>query len=167
MAPTYSLIELNAMSELDFIAALGHIFEQTPRIAQQAWLQRPFVSITDLHQKMVAIVDQLPPAQQIDLICAHPDLGSRAKMAEASVKEQAGVGLDQLTASEYDRFQALNQTYKAKFGFPFIIAVRNHTKTTILEAFEQRLQNTPEQEQQTALAEIATIAQFRLQDSLR
>ncbi|OUC14117.1 MAG: OHCU decarboxylase [Alkalinema sp. CACIAM 70d] len=167
MIQNYSLAQLNAMSEADFITALGHIFEQTPRIAQMAWLQRPFVSLADLHQKMVAIVDQLPSAQQIDLICAHPDLGSRAKMAEASVKEQAGVGLDQLTASEYDRFQSLNQAYKAKFGFPFIIAVRNHTKATILEAFEQRLQNTPEQEQQTALAEIATIAQFRLQDSIQ
>lgn len=167
MIQNYSLAQLNAMSEADFITALGHIFEQTPRIAQMAWLRRPFVSLADLHQKMVAIVDQLPSAQQIDLICAHPDLGSRAKMAEASVKEQAGVGLDQLTASEYDRFQSLNQAYKAKFGFPFIIAVRNHTKATILEAFEQRLQNTPEQEQQTALAEIATIAQFRLQDSIQ
>ncbi|MGI0491613.1 2-oxo-4-hydroxy-4-carboxy-5-ureidoimidazoline decarboxylase [Alkalinema pantanalense CENA528] len=155
------------MSEADFITALGHIFEQTPQIAQMAWLQRPFVSLADLHKKMVAIVAQLSSAQQIDLICAHPDLGSRARMAEASVKEQAGVGLDQLTASEYDRFQSLNQAYKAKFGFPFIIAVRNHTKATILEAFEQRLQNTPEQEQQTALAEIATIAQFRLQDSIQ
>jgi 2-oxo-4-hydroxy-4-carboxy-5-ureidoimidazoline decarboxylase len=83
-------------------------------------------------------------------------------MAEASVQEQAGAGLNRLTPEEFDRFQALNQAYKAKFGFPFIIAVRNHTKTSILDAFEQRLQHPIDIEREQALSEIFQIAEFRL-----
>jgi 2-oxo-4-hydroxy-4-carboxy-5-ureidoimidazoline decarboxylase len=83
-------------------------------------------------------------------------------MAEASVQEQSTVGLDQLSAAEYDRFQNLNQAYKEKFSFPFIIAVRNNTKDSILAAFEQRLQNNLEVENQHAIAEIIEIARWRL-----
>ena len=83
-------------------------------------------------------------------------------MAEASVKEQSTVGLDQLSAAEYDRFQDLNQAYKDKFSFPFIIAVRNNTKDSILAAFEKRLQNNLEVEKQQAIAEIIEIARWRL-----
>jgi 2-oxo-4-hydroxy-4-carboxy-5-ureidoimidazoline decarboxylase len=102
--------------------------------------------------------------KQLALICAHPDLGSKLKMAEASINEQAGVGLDRLSLEEYERLKLLNQSYKDKFGFPFIIAVKNHTKDSILEAFEHRLQNTLDAEKQRALAEIAEIAKFRLID---
>jgi 2-oxo-4-hydroxy-4-carboxy-5-ureidoimidazoline decarboxylase len=83
-------------------------------------------------------------------------------MAEASVKEQVGVGLYQVSLEEYERFEFLNQSYKNKFGFPFIIAVKNHTKVSILEKFEQRLQNTLDIEKQQVLVEIAEIAKFRL-----
>jgi 2-oxo-4-hydroxy-4-carboxy-5-ureidoimidazoline decarboxylase len=83
-------------------------------------------------------------------------------MAEASVQEQVGAGLNRLTHEEYESFQQLNQAYKDKFGFPFIVAVRNHTKNSILDAFKQRLNNTVDVEIQQALSEIAQIAQFRL-----
>lgn len=83
-------------------------------------------------------------------------------MAEASVKEQAGVGLDRLSSEEYESFQLLNQAYKNKFGFPFIVAVKNHTKTSILAAFEQRLANPEDVEVAQAIAEIVQIAKFRL-----
>lgn len=162
----YSIAELNQMDRETFVAALGAIFEDTPAIAAQAWEQRPFTDINDLYQKMVAVVDHMSPADQLTLIRAHPDLGSRAKMADASVKEQAGVGLDRLTPAEYDRFHRLNQAYKETFGFPFIIAVKNHTKVSILAAFEQRLENSATVEQQQAIAEITQIAHFRLQDHI-
>jgi 2-oxo-4-hydroxy-4-carboxy-5-ureidoimidazoline decarboxylase len=109
-------------------------------------------------------MQNLSSDEQFALICAHPDLGSRIKMAEASVKEQAGAGLDQLSPAEYQQFQQLNQAYKAKFGFPFIIAVRNHTRTSIVAAFQHRLQNSIEAERQQALREIAEIARLRLFD---
>lgn len=158
----YSIAQLNQMSQAEFVAALGVLFEDTPAIAAKAWSQRPFATVADLHQAMVAIVQHMTIAEQLALIRAHPDLGSKAKMAEASVQEQASVGLDCLTPAEYDRFHTANEAYKATFGFPFIIAVKKHTKASILDAFDQRLHNTPTAEVTQALIEIAQIAQFRL-----
>jgi 2-oxo-4-hydroxy-4-carboxy-5-ureidoimidazoline decarboxylase len=158
--------ELNQMSQEAFVAVLGAVFEDTPAIAQKAWYQRPFADINQLHQSMVAVVENLHADEQLDLIQAHPDLGSKAKMAQASVKEQAGVGLDMLTPDQGDRFLAINQAYKDKFGFPFIIAVKDLTVIDILNAFERRLQNSIETEKQQALAEIFAIAKFRLPEFL-
>lgn len=160
----YSFSELNQMSQTDFVAALGAVFEDTPAIAQQVWHQRPFKDRKELHQCMVNAVKSASPTDQLALIRAHPDLGSKAKMAIASVQEQAGVGLDRLSPEEYDRFTALNQAYRKKFGFPFIIAVKNHTKTSLLEAFAHRLQNPSVTEIDQALGEIAQIAEFRLRE---
>lgn len=162
MTATISLSQLNQMSQGEFIAVLGTIFEDSPWVAEQAGLKRPFTDIPSLYQTMVDIVKNSNSDQQLALICAHPDLGSKAKMAEASVKEQAGVGLNCLTSSEYEQFHQFNESYKNKFGFPFIIAVKNHTKASILAAFEQRLNHSIEEEKITALAEIYKIAQFRL-----
>lgn len=159
----YSLSKLNKMSREEFTDALGEIWEETPAIARQAWHNRPFANIAALHQSMVAVVEDMSQLERLALIKAHPDLGSKAKMADASVQEQAGAGLDKLEALEYERFQSLNQAYKNKFGFPFIIAVKNHTKDSILSAFESRLGNTKEREMQQALAEISKIARLRLE----
>jgi 2-oxo-4-hydroxy-4-carboxy-5-ureidoimidazoline decarboxylase len=150
------------MSQDEFTEALGSIFEHTPEIASESWRSRPFTDVMQLHQTMTAIVNKMNESAQLTLICAHPDLGSKFKMAEASVQEQSTLGLDQLSPTEYDRFQNLNQDYKEKFSFPFIIAVRNHTKDSILAAFEQRLQNNLEVEKQQAIAEIIEIARWRL-----
>ena len=163
----YAIAQLNQMSQAEFTAALGEIWEETPEIANQAWHSKPFEDVTALYEAMVAVVERMSEAEQIALIKAHPDLGSKAKMAEASVKEQAGVGLDSLSESEYQRFQSLNQAYKDKFGFPFIIAVKYHTLKSILEAFETRLKNSPEQEKQQALTEIGKIARLRLETSIK
>ncbi|MGV0026761.1 2-oxo-4-hydroxy-4-carboxy-5-ureidoimidazoline decarboxylase [Phormidesmis priestleyi] len=160
----YSIAQLNQQSQTEFVAALGAIFEETPAIAHQVWNQRPFKDLTDLHQKMIATVNAMTQTEQLRLIKAHPDLGSKTKMAEASVKEQSGVGLDRLTPEEYDQFQTLNQAYKNRFGFPFIVAVKNHTKQSILEAFDRRLHHSFEMEITQALTEIFEIARFRLTD---
>ena len=162
MTLPYLIAELNQMSQPDFVAALGAVFEDTPAIAQKVWEQRPFTDQDDLHQKMVMIVNGLSQAEQLSLIRSHPDLGSKAKMADASVEEQLEVGLDRLTSDESDRIHQLNRAYKSQFGFPFIIAVKNHTKATILQAFEQRLKNAVDTERQQALSEIIQIAYFRL-----
>lgn len=152
------------MSQEKFVEVLGAVFEDTDAIACQVWHQRPFADVTQLHQNMVEVVKNMSRDEQLTLIRAHPDLGSKAKMAQASVQEQAGVGLDRLTPQEYDRFQSLNQVYKDKFGIPFILAVKNHTKTSIFEAFERRLENTVDVEMVKAIAEIVEIARFRLVD---
>ncbi|WP_404788931.1 2-oxo-4-hydroxy-4-carboxy-5-ureidoimidazoline decarboxylase [Altericista sp. CCNU0014] len=160
----YEIAALNQMSQDDFGAALGAVFEATPQIARQAWLQRPFADVEALHRAMVDCVNAMSSDAKLALIQAHPDLGTRVKMAEASVKEQAGVGLDRLSAEEFEQFQSLNRQYKARFGIPFIVAVKNHTKASILESFERRLNHSAEAETAQALAEIAQIAKFRLLD---
>lgn len=159
----YTLEQINQMSEADFVQALGPAFEDTPQIAAQVWPQRPFGSVAELHQSMVAIVQAMSSADQITLIQAHPDLGARVNMAEASVAEQSKAGLNALSAEEYDRFQRINQAYKERFGFPFILAVAGHTQDSILANFTQRLGNSPQDEQATALREIETIARLRLE----
>jgi 2-oxo-4-hydroxy-4-carboxy-5-ureidoimidazoline decarboxylase len=158
----YSIAQLNQMSQSEFVERLGAVFEETPTIAAQVWDQRPFADVDDLHQKMIAIVKTMSQADQLRLIRAHPDLGSKAKMAEASVQEQSGVGLDRLSPQEYARFQSLNQAYKDKFGFPFIVAVKDHSKSSVLDAFDRRLKNSLSAEITQALIEISTIAHFRL-----
>ncbi|MEO0458622.1 MAG: 2-oxo-4-hydroxy-4-carboxy-5-ureidoimidazoline decarboxylase [Cyanobacteria bacterium P01_A01_bin.114] len=155
---------INQMNPTEFVTLFGAVFEATPAVAQQTWQSRPFTDSSDLHQKMVAVVAQMPLAEKLALIQAHPDLGSPAKMADASVQEQAGAGLNQLSPSEYERFQSLNVAYKNKFGFPFILAVKGHTQNSILKVFESRLNNNQEAEIQQALLEIAQIARFRLDD---
>jgi 2-oxo-4-hydroxy-4-carboxy-5-ureidoimidazoline decarboxylase len=160
----FSIAELNSFSQEEFVDALGTVFEATPSIAAQTWHSRPFADRKDLFQKLIATLQQLTPAAQLALIRAHPDLAGKVQMAQDSVQEQAGAGLDRLSPAEFDRFQTLNHAYKTKFGFPFIIAVRNHTRATILAEFDRRLQNPIETEQQQALTEITQIAQFRLGD---
>lgn len=163
MAQKYHLKELNEMSQTAFTEILGEIWENTPAIAQQSWQYRPFTDINNLHQSMVKVVQQMSAAEQLALIQAHPDLGSKTKMAQASVQEQSQVGLNALSPEEYEQFQSLNQAYKNKFDFPFIIAVKNHTKASILEAFKRRLQHDLDTEKQQALTEISKIARFRLE----
>jgi len=163
----YTLTQLNAMDRGAFTDALGIVFEDTPTIASQAWEDLPFLTITHLHQAMVDIVNDWSLEAKKSLICAHPSLGNRVKMAEASMSEQSSIGLDRLTAAEYDLFQSLNKAYLDRFGFPFIIAVRNHSKSSTLEAFERRLQNSSETELNQSIAEIAQIASFRLQDLIQ
>ncbi|MBD0336006.1 MAG: 2-oxo-4-hydroxy-4-carboxy-5-ureidoimidazoline decarboxylase [Cyanobacteria bacterium Co-bin13] len=159
---TYSLSALNQMDQATFTAALAEVFEDTPAIAAQSWQHRPFSSVKSLHQCMIDIVQALPLANQLALLRAHPDLGGRVQMADASVQEQASVGLNQLTAEEYEQFLSLNQRYREKFKFPFIMAVAGQTQASILKAFAHRLENPEAEEIQQALQEVGQIAWFRL-----
>ena len=159
----YSIAAINAMDQEDFVATLGAIFEDTPAIAAQVWSQRPFENCSDLHRKMVVQVNAMDQEAQIALIRAHPELGSKAKMADASVEEQSKVGLNRLLPKEDVMMQQLNQQYREKFGFPFVIAVKGRSKSEILEVFARRLTNPVEVEQEQALTEIFQIAQFRLE----
>ena len=160
-----------ALSRLDqrsFVSTLGDIFEHSPWVAEGVWRLRPFASADDLHARMVEIVRQAGRQAQHDLINAHPDLAGKAAIAgeitDASKREQAGSGLGQLTPDEFARFQELNAAYKEKFGFPFIMAVRGSGKQEILDAFPERLRNTPDEEFGRALGEIEKIARFRLRE---
>jgi len=161
-----TLEELNLMDRDAFTAALGWIFENSPWVAGRAWAQRPFATVDALHEAMVREVTAAGAEAQAALVRAHPDLGARARMSDASVGEQAGAGLDRLTRAEFGCLQRLNAAYREKFGFPFIYAVKGSTKHDILRALEDRLSGDPQAEHAAALAQIYRIAQFRLEDKI-
>jgi len=163
---TYTIAQINQMSQDNFVQALGRLFEDTPIIVAQTWNKRPFRDGEHLYRSLISQMLELKDEEKMALIRAHPDLGSRVKMAPDSIAEQAGAGLDTLSSQEYDRFVALNEGYKQKFGFPFIMAVKGQTKDRILRAFEARLSHDFPVERERALEEIAKIVQFRLGDRL-
>jgi 2-oxo-4-hydroxy-4-carboxy-5-ureidoimidazoline decarboxylase len=159
-----TIAELDAMDREDFVAAIGWVFEDSPWVAERVWPHRPFGVVELLHAAMTNAVAAATPAEQLALIRAHPDLGAKASMSDASTQEQSGAGLDRLSAEEFERLHRLNSAYREKFGFPFIYAVKGSTKRDILRALETRLAGDPESERAAALAQIYRIAQFRLED---
>lgn len=166
-----TLDAVNALDGAGFVAAFGSIYEHSPWVAEKAFAARPFASVTALHAAMAATVAAASEADQLALLRAHPDLAGRAALAgqltKDSTNEQARAGLDKLTPPEMDRFQKSNAAYTARFGFPFILAVKHWGKQHILAAFDHRLTNTRDQELRTALAEVDKIAFMRLIDAVQ
>jgi 2-oxo-4-hydroxy-4-carboxy-5-ureidoimidazoline decarboxylase len=166
-----SISEINQMDRTAFTAALGHLFEHSPWVAEEAWAHRPFRDATHLHAELCARMRAAPFNRQLDLLIAHPDLAGRlalaGKLTAESNREQASAGLDRMTAEELAAFQKLNAAYRTRFGFPFIICARLNARSAILAAMEQRLLNPPEPEFATALGEVEKIAWLRLQDVLK
>lgn len=166
-----SLADLNKASRAGFVAKLGHLFEHSPWVVEETWAKRPFRDAAHLHAELCRTMQSAPPAKQLALIRAHPDLAGRLtrqnQLTRESTKEQATAGLDRLSDAELAEFQKLNDSYKAKFGFPFIICARLNAKAAILAAMQARLPNFPTAEHAAALAEIEKIAWLRLQDTLK
>lgn len=156
--------ELNHLDRESFVAAIGHVYEDSPWVAERASLRRPFASLNSLSEVMNAMVLAAARNEQLALLCAHPDLGTRARIGEASTREQAGAGLDRLTPDEHARLLQLNTLYKEKFGFPFLFAVKGSDKKMILSALESRLASTPDEEFVEALRQVFRIARFRLEE---
>jgi 2-oxo-4-hydroxy-4-carboxy-5-ureidoimidazoline decarboxylase len=160
------LAALNDASGSAFVGALGAVFEHSPWIAEAAFAAAPFVSVEALHHAMVSAVRNASAETQIALLRAHPDLAGAAaragEMTASSVAEQAGAGLLSLSEAEYERLHRLNAAYRDRFGFPFIIAMRRHTKDSLLLAFEVRLANERHIEVENALREVFAIARLRL-----
>jgi 2-oxo-4-hydroxy-4-carboxy-5-ureidoimidazoline decarboxylase len=161
-----SLTSLNAADEAGFLTALGDAYEHAPWVVQTVARQRPFAMIAALHAAMMAAVRAAPADQQLALIKGHPDLAGKAARAGAmtadSKAEQASAGLDRLSQAEFAQFHRLNTAYREKFGMPFIICARRHTKDSILQQFEHRLQNSMAAEIETAIGEIFRIVALRL-----
>lgn len=165
-----TLDHLNQANAADFTAILGAIYEHSPWIPARVAASRPFGSVAALHTAMARVVADATHAEQAALVTAHPDLAGRlaraGALAPSSATEQASLGLDRLTDAEFEQFAALNAAYRARFGFPFVIAVRRQTRASVLAAFTRRLHNDADTELLTALAEIDAIARFRLDDLL-
>lgn len=161
---TSTLKNVNAMTTGDFLAAFGDVAEHSPWVAREAAAFRPFLSRDAMIAAFESAVKSANRDAQLALIRAHPDLATRARLTADSSKEQAGAGLDTLTAEEFSRFTLLNDAYKYRFGFPFIFAVKGATKHMILAAFEERVHNGAETEFDTALAQVCRIFRFRIED---
>ena len=154
-----------------FVATFGRAYEQSPWIAEILYkrgLDAGHDSLEVLAHAFCAIVEEGGETLQLALLRAHPDLAGRLAMAgnltRESRGEQAGAGLDQCSPAEFHKFQELNAAYRARFGFPFILAVKGKSRAEILAAFEQRIQNDSATEFRTALDQVHRIAYLRLRD---
>jgi 2-oxo-4-hydroxy-4-carboxy-5-ureidoimidazoline decarboxylase len=157
---------LNALPRGAFVARLGGIYEHSPWVAERAYPERPFASVEALHATMQRAMLAATPGEQLALIRAHPELLGRLEAAEltaASRSEQAGAGLDRCTGEQKARMRELNDRYRERFGFPFIVAVKGLDWAAIIARMESRLAHDREAELATALAEIGRIARFRLE----
>jgi 2-oxo-4-hydroxy-4-carboxy-5-ureidoimidazoline decarboxylase len=161
-----TLSDLNACNKDDFVAALANIFEYSPWIAEQAATARPFAGVNQLFDAMKAAVDHAAPELRLALIKAHPDLANKTQRAAGltaeSSAEQNSLGLDRLSDAEYEAFERVNNAYRAKFGFPYIVSVRRHTKDSVLRDFARRLPNDAKTETQKSIEEICRIAALRV-----
>jgi 2-oxo-4-hydroxy-4-carboxy-5-ureidoimidazoline decarboxylase len=161
-----TLDELNRLDPVDFAAALAGTFENAPWVAEHGAPRRPFKTVAALHQ---CLYDQIAFASEIGkftFLNGHPDLAGTAarqrEMGEHSTAEQSALGLDRLDDAAFTRFSAMNRAYRTRFGFPFMICVRRHTLSSILESFDRRLQADPAQELATALREVFYITRLRV-----
>ena len=165
-----TLAEINACGPDRFVEILGPLFEHSPWVAEGTFGRRPFASPAALHAALCATLHSATHESRLALLRAHPDLAGRLARAgaltAASTAEQAAAGLDRLTPAEMAEIQSLNDTYKGRFGFPFIICARLNAKEAILAAMRRRVTQAPELELSTALDEIAKIAGLRLNEAL-
>ena len=150
-----------------FVERYGAVFESSPWVAEAAWEDGPFATVGDLHAAMVRAVERAPAERQLELIRAHPELAGEElrlhSLTAASASEQSGAGLDRLDPEQAARLGRATMAYREKFGFPFVVCVREHTPASIIASAERRLASSAEDERRTALGEIAKIAALRLE----
>lgn len=172
MAFKLSTLDPSEMSKDQFVERFGGLYEHSPWVAELVWddvasLKR--VDLESLSLRMKDVVNAATVEQKMTLLRAHPELAGKAAiqgdLTAESTDEQSRARLDQCSKEEFDKFQQLNSAYNEKFGFPFIMAVRNSTREEILQAFELRVNNAPELEFDTALKQVHQIALLRLQAS--
>jgi 2-oxo-4-hydroxy-4-carboxy-5-ureidoimidazoline decarboxylase len=161
------LADLNRVDRDAYVDLLGGIFERSPWVAERSFDDRPFASTGELHSAMVAAVTRASTGEQLALLQAHPELAGKeaihGEMTVESTREQGGAGLDQCSPSELARITELNRRYRAKFGFPFIVAVKGMDRAAILREFGRRVEQDRATEFPEALRQVAKIARLRLE----
>jgi 2-oxo-4-hydroxy-4-carboxy-5-ureidoimidazoline decarboxylase len=166
MAALPTLAQLNTADASAFSDHLGEVFEHAPWVAAAAALQRPFASVDALHRAMLGAVAARPDEARVAQFNGHPELAGAAArlgaMTADSVHEQDGLALGALDAKDSARWDALNAAYRARFGFPFILCIKRHTRASALAAFEARLANDLPTELANPLAEIGRVTRLRL-----
>ena len=160
---------INKLSKIQFIKIFANIFENSQFIAEALYKKKGdgFNDFKDLINKMMDIFESTTKEQKLKILNAHPDLADKAKIASLtsdSKNEQNSVGLDQCTEDEFNEFKKLNDIYKKKFNFPFIIAVKGKNKNEILDNFKKRISFNPTTEFDEALKQVKQIASLRLKE---
>ncbi|KAM8881364.1 2-oxo-4-hydroxy-4-carboxy-5-ureidoimidazoline decarboxylase [Synchiropus picturatus] len=164
------LVTANSLSYEDFVETFGNVVEKCPMVAAAVWSDRPFVSVTELEDAIGRFIDALPESGKEGILRCHPDLAGRdlqgGRLTRESQEEQAGAGMDRLDATEVSRMSQLNQEYKRRFGFPFVICARMNDKATILLQLSKRLKNEPHEERALGIQEVKKICRLRLHSLL-
>jgi 2-oxo-4-hydroxy-4-carboxy-5-ureidoimidazoline decarboxylase len=157
-----ALEEVNALGKDEFVARLGAVFEHSPWIAERAWHKRPFRSIDELHRAMLAAIASKD--EKLQLARAHPELAGGQALTLASTSEQARLGFNALSREELDEMNRLNRSYRDKFGFPCIVALRLHAERhSVMAEIKRRLSNDAGTELANALEQIGHITRGRLE----
>ena len=159
--------KINKLSKSEFVKFFANIFENARWIAEELYNQKPFDNFEELFSKILNIFETATKEKQLKILNAHPDLANKTKISlltPDSLKEQTSAGLDQCTEEEFNEFKHLNEQYKKKFGFPFILAIKGKTKIEILDNFRKRISSNPEIEFDEAIRQVKQIASIRLRE---
>ena len=159
--------KINKLSRTEFIEIFTNIFEKTKWIAEKLYNQKPFNSFEDLCSKMLRIFETSTKEIQLKILKAHPDLADKVTINSLSTNsrtEQSNSGLDQCSEEEFNEFKNLNKSYKQKYGFPFVIAIKGKNKIEILSEFKKRILNSVDEEFNEAIMQVGKIANLRLNE---
>ena len=162
-----SINKVNKLNKSDFISIFGNVFEKTEWIAEKCYNSKPFNNAQELVNKMMETFENSIKERHLEILNSHPDLAVKKKLTKESENEQANANLNQCTNEEFEEFNKLNEKYKKKFGFPFIIAVKGKNKNEILNIFRQRITNNINLEFEEAKKQVKKIATFRLSEIIK
>ena len=162
-----SIDKFNKLSKAEFISIFGNIFEKTEWVAERCYESKPYNNLDELVSKMMKIFENIEKERHLEIFNSHPDLAVEKKLTEDSKNEQKNASLNQCTDEEFVEFKKLNEEYKKKFGFPFIVAVKGKNKEEILNSFRQRITNNINLEFEEAKKQVKKIASFRLGEIIK
>ncbi len=162
-----SMDTFNKLNKSEFLSTFGNVFEKTEWIAEKCYNSKPFNNVQELVNKMMETFENSIKEKHLEILNSHPDLAVKKKLTKESENEQANANLNQCTNEEFEEFNKLNEKYKKKFGFPFIIAVKGKNKNEILNIFRQRITNNINLEFEEAKKQVKKIATFRLSEIIK
>ena len=162
-----SIDTFNKLNKSEFLSTFGNVFEKTEWIAEKCYDSKPYNNVQELVNKMMEVFENSIKEKHLEILNSHPDLAVKKKLTKESENEQANANLNQCTNEEYEEFNKLNEKYKKKFGFPFIIAVKGKNKNEILNSFRQRITNNINSEFEEAKKQVKKIASFRLSEIIK
>ena len=162
-----SIDTFNKLNKSEFLSTFGNVFERTEWIAEKCYDSKPYNNVQELVNKMMEVFENSIKEKHLEILNSHPDLAVKKKLTKESENEQANANLNQCTNEEFEEFNKLNEKYKKKFGFPFIIAVKGKNKEEILNSFRQRITNNINSEFEEAKKQVKKIASFRLSEIIK